>query len=565
MPNICTGSRSVVPGVDPARPVEPVPPPTDPQDVEAHAHEPRAGVARPASRVSLATGGSRVLGLARESLFAALIGAGWEASAFVLAFRIPNLLRDFFAEGALASAFVPTFTHVREQEGEARAFQVARRVMGTLLLVTAAIAVLGVVFAPEVVVVIAPEASGPTRELTIRLTRIMFPFLPLVAVAAVAMGVLNTYRRFFVPALAPAAFNVVAIAGGLLMLALSWDDPDRALWAVTAWSVLVLLGGAAQVLVQIPLLRRVGWRGWPVPDPRWRDPGVRTVTRRMAPAVLALAGTPVMVLITTALASRGDEWPAWLNYAFRLVHLPIGLVGVAVGTVLLAIGSSRAATGDDRGLDDLVRKGLRLTWFLALPAAVGLWALGEPIVRMLYERGRFERSDTVAVAEALSYYAVGIVFYAGVKAAAPLFLARGDTRTPMVCSLAGIAVTISLAFLLIDPLEYRGLALAVALGSTSNFALLRFLGRRRYGPASGVEAGFLLRLLAAAGGMGALGWGVSRLWLVGDRAVASGLLSAGLTLAFTAVLALLYFLGAAALGVEEAGWARRRLLGRGRA
>jgi len=540
--------------------VDPVRPLTDPQDVEAN--EPRESVARPASRVSLATGSSRIAGLLRESIFAALIGAGWEASAFVLAFRIPNLLRDFFAEGALASAFVPTFAHVREHEGEARAFQVARRVMGNLLLVTSAIAVLGIAFAPAVVAVIAPDASGPTRELAIRLTRIMFPFLPLIAVAAVAMGVLNTYRRFFIPALAPAAFNVVAIVGGLLMLALRWDRPDRLLWAVTAWSVLVVVGGAAQVLVQLPLLRRIGWRGWPEPDPRWRDPGVRTVTRRMAPAVIALAGVPVMVLITTALASRGDEWPAWLNYAFRLVHLPIGLVGVAVGTVLLAVGSSSAARRDDAGLDDLVRRGLRLSWFLALPAAVGLWVLGEPIVRMLYERGRFERADTLAVAEALAYYAVGIVFYAGVKAAAPLFLARGDTRTPMLCSLAGIAVTIGLAFVLIDPLAYRGLALAVALGSTSNFLLLRLLGRRRFGPGSAVEPGFLLRIVPAAAGMGAVGWGVSRLWLIGDRAVASGLLSAALTLGLTIVLASLYFLGAAALGVEEAGWLRRRLLGR---
>jgi putative peptidoglycan lipid II flippase len=529
----------------------------------ADAPPPRESVARPASRVSLATGGSRVAGLLRESIFAALIGAGWEASAFVLAFRIPNLLRDFFAEGALASAFVPTFTHVREHEGEARAFEVARRVLGNLICVTTAIAVLGIVFAPAVVAVIAPEASGATRDLTIRLTRIMFPFLPLVAVAAVAMGVLNTYRRFFVPALAPASFNVVAIVGGLLMLALHWDRPDRILWAVTAWSVLVLVGGAAQVLVQVPLLRRVGWRGGPEPDLRWRDPGVRAVTRRMAPAVIALAGTPVMVLITTALASRGDEWPAWLNYAFRLVHLPIGLVGVAVGTVLLAVGSSSSASGDERGLDELVRRGLRLSWFLALPAAVGLWVLGEPIARMLYERGRFSRADTVAVAEALAAYAVGIVFYAGVKAAAPLFLARGDTRTPMLCSLTGIAVTIGLAFALIDPLGYRGLALAVALGSTSNFLLLRLLGRRRYGPASAVEARFLLGIGAAAAGMGAVGWAMSRLWLVGDRAVASGVLSAGLTLALTMVLALLYFLGAAALGVEEAGWLRRRLLGRG--
>jgi len=520
---------------------------------------PRESVAKPVSRVSLATGGSRIAGLLRESIFAALVGAGWQASAFVLAFRIPNLLRDFFAEGALASAFVPTFAHVRAREGDDRAFEVARRVMGTLLVVTGAIAVLGMFFAPAVVSVIAPDASGETRELTIHLTRIMFPFLPLVAAAAVAMGVLNAHRRFFVPALAPAFFNVVAIVGGLLMLGLGWDRPDAVVKAVTVWSVLVLLGGLAQVLAQVPLLRRVGWRGLPRPDLWWRDPGVRQVTRRMGPAVISLAGVNVMVLITTALASRGDEWPAWLSYAFRLVHLPIGLVGVALGTVLLAMGATNAASGDEAGLDRLVRRGLRLNLFLSLPAAVGLWVMGEPIVRLIYERGLFERADTVAVAETLTCYAVGVVFYAGVKAAAPLFLARGDMRTPMVCSLSGIAVTIALAFALIGPLEYRGLALAVSFGSAANFALLRLLGRRRHGAGSSVPLTFLLRIAVASAVMGGVGWAVSRLWLVGDRAVASGTLHAVLTLGATLGLAALYFLAAAVLGVREADWVRRRL------
>jgi putative peptidoglycan lipid II flippase len=386
----------------------------------------------------------------------------------------------------------------------------------------------------------------------------MFPFLPLVAAAAVAMGTLNTYRRFFVPALAPAFFNVIAIVGGLLMLALRWDAEDRVLWAVVGWAILVVLGGAAQVLVQVPQLRRVGWRGLPIPDLRWRDPGVRQVARRMAPAVISLAGTPVMVLITTALASRNDAWPAWLNYAFRLVHLPIGLVGVALGTVLLAIGSRAAAAGDAPELDRLVRKGLRLNWFLAVPAAVGLAVLAEPILRMIYERGRFTGTDTRAVAEALRYYAVGIAFYAGVKAAAPLFLARGDTKTPMLCSLAGITTTIVLAFVLVGRPEeehgHRGLALAVALGATANFALLRLIGRRRYGQGSFVPARFLSAVLVAAAVMGVSGWLVNHLWLGGDAPVAAGLVGAVLTVLATGVLALLYFLVAAGLGVDEARW-----------
>lgn len=520
---------------------------------------PTESVAKHAGRVSLATGGSRVTGLLREVVFAALIGAGWQASAFVLAFRIPNLLRDFFAEGALASAFVPAFTRTRMRDGDQRAFLLARRVMGTLGVVTGGIALLGIVFAPEVVDVVAPDASGRIRDLTIDLTRIMFPFLPLVALAAVVMGVLNTFRRFFLPALAPAFFNVVAIAGGILMLTLMWAAPDRVTWAATGWAVLVVVGGLVQLLVQVPLLRRVGWRGAPVPDLRLRDPGLRTVTRRMAPVVISVAGTNVMLVIVTALASRGESWPAWLNYAFRLVHLPIGIVGVALGTVVLALGSARAAAGHGHGVDELVRKALRLNWFLALPSAVGLAVLAEPLVRMIYERGNFHADDTRAVADALRFYAVGIVFYAGVKAAASLFLVRGDTKTPMLCSVAGIAVTIALAWATIDPLGYRGLALAVALGSTTNFTLLRIAGRWRYGRGSAVEGRFLLGVIGAAVVMGGAGGLVASLWLSGDRAVASGVLHALLTLALTGVLALLYFLVASALGVVEAGWIRTRL------
>ena len=516
-------------------------------------------VASAAGRVSIATAASRVAGLGREVVFAALLGASWQASAFVVAFRIPNLLRDFFAEGALASAFVPTFAAVRARDGEARAFALARRVLGTLLAITGAIALLGILFAPEVVSVIAPDASDRMRDLTIHLTRIMFPFLPLVAVAAVLMGVLNTYRHYFVPAIAPAFFNLVAILGGLVLLFLRWDQPDRLPAAVGAWAVLVVLGGLVQVLIQVRPARRVGLRGWPAPDLSFRDPDLRTIVRRMAPVILSLAGTNLMLVIVTALATRDENWPSWLTYAFRLVHLPIGLIGVALGTVLLAAGSRRAAAGDAQGLDQLVLRGLRLNWFLALPAAVGLATLAEPIVRTIYQRGAFGAADTPAVAAALQGYAPGIVFYAGVKAAAPHFLARGNTRTPMICSLTGIAVTIGAALLTVGPWGHVGLALAVAAGSAVNYLLLRTLGRAAFGAASAPPGGFLLRVVLAAAAMGILGRLVVTGMFLGDGAVASPLLSALLTLVLIGLLALTYFVAAAALGIEEVSWLRQRL------
>jgi putative peptidoglycan lipid II flippase len=512
-------------------------------------------VAGPAGKVSLATVCSRIAGLLRESVFAALFGRGGLSDAFVFAFRIPNLLRDFFAEGALSSAFVPTFAHVKAKEGDGPAFLLARRVLGTLATVAGIVALLGIVFAPAIVSVVAWDAPEEHRPLTVLLTRVMFPFLVLVAMAAVAMGILNTCRRYFLPALAPAFFNLVSVAGGLVLLLLPVSTED----ALVAWSVLVVLGGAAQFLVQVPSLRAVGMRGPPVVDLGFRDPHLRAVVRRMGPVVIGLAGTNVMIVVTTILASREVGWASTLQYAFRLVHLPIGLVGVAIGTVLLAAGARRQAAGDGAGVDDLVRRGLRLNWFLALPAAVGLFVLAEPLIRVIYEHGEFGPAATRDAALALRWYAGGIAFYAGVKAAAPLFLVRGDTRTPMLCSLAGLGANLAVAFATIDALGFRALALAVVGGTAVNYGFLRLLGRLRFGPASGPGWGFLARCGVAAAAMGGVGYAVAETWLRGDAAPTSSLALGLLVLGLSAALAGLYLALASALRLEEAGWLTSRL------
>lgn len=499
-----------------------------------------------AGKVSGATMISRVTGLLRETVSAALFGWGPLSDALVFAFRIPNLLREFFAEGALSAAFVPEFARARAQEGEGRAFLLAARVFGTLAAVTGLLVVLGIVFAPEVVGLVAADAPAAQRPLTVLLTRIMFPFLMLAALAAAVMGVLNTYQRWFLPALAPALFNVVAVLGGAVLL-LTGTSPETAL---VVWALLVVAGGLAQLLVQLPALRSVGYRGAPRLDLRLGDPRLATVARRMGPVVLALAGTNVMVVITTAIASRGEGWATSLGYAFRLVHLPIGVVGVSIGMVVLAAGSRAHAEQAPGGLDDLVRRGLRLAWFLALPAALGLFVLAEPLVRMVYGYGRFSEAGIVATAEALRWYAAAVVGYAGVKAAAPQFLARGDTRTPMLCSLAGIAVNIAVALTLVGRLEYRALALAVALGTAVNYLLLRLLGGLRHGPASRPGWEPVCKIVLAAAAMG--GAGVGLLLLVPRP----GLL---VTLALCAGLAALYFVVAGLLGLPEAAAFARRL------
>lgn len=402
------------------------------------------------------------------------------------------------------------------------------------------------------------EAEPDVQDLTVRLTRVMFPFLFFVALASVAMGVLNTHRRYFLPALAPMFFNIVAVGGGIVLLFAGFD----LVTAITIWSALVVAGGALQLLVQLPSLRAAGVHGAPEVDLRLRDPGLRTIVRRMGPVVLSLMATNIMLVIMTILASRHAGWASSLNYAFRLVHLPIGVIGVAIGTVILAAGSRRSAARDDAGLDDIVRRGLRLNWFLALPAAVGLFTLAEPIVRLVYQRGAFDTESTAMVGAALRYYAAGIVFYAGVKAAAPDFLSRGDTRTPMVCALCGIAVNLGCALSLVDQLGFRALALAVAAGAATNYGLLRLWSRHRHGAGSALGVGFLARCGLAAGVLGLGGWGASALWLSGDGAVSSTWLHGLLTLGTIGTLTLLYFLVAAVLGLDEGTWVWRRFLRR---
>lgn len=509
--------------------------------------------------MSIATLSSRVAGLAREALFGALFGVGTAADAFVVAFRIPNLLRDLFAEGALSSAFVPTFARVRSERGDEASFRLARIVIGTLLAVTGALALAGIAAAPLIVDAIAGGASGVVRELAIPLTRIMFPFLPLVALAAAWMGVLNAHRRYLVPAFAPAAFNAVTIAGGLVLMA-SGCAPER---AVFGWAIFVLVGGLAQAFVQWPAARAAGLRGRPIVDARFADGDLRTVVRRMGPSAIALAGTQFMIVVTTALAAGHAGWVAGMNYAFRLIHLPIGLIGVALGTVSLAAASRRAAEGDAAGVHDVIGRGLRLNLFLGLPAAVGLFALAEPIVRLIYERGAFDVRATDLAVEAVRAYGVGIVFYAGVKVAASAFHARGDMRSPMVASLAGIAVNLAVALIGTRLVGFAALPFATAAGSFVNYGLLRWLDRRRHGAGSAPSAWFVVKVAASAASLGGYAFAAGRLLLGrGDR-FGSGVGLAFGVLAAIAIGGLAYFLAASWMKIEEAAFVSR-LWGPGR-
>jgi putative peptidoglycan lipid II flippase len=473
----------------------------------------RRQLARRAGLVSAGVFASRILGLVREQTFAVLFGAGRELDAFVTAFRIPNLMRDLFAEGALSAAFVTTFTQRMEKDGAPAAWRVANLVVNALAVVVGLLTLVGIWFAPALVHLIAPgfaEIPGKA-ELTVEMTRIMFPFLLLVALAAVAMGILNTCNVFGVPAAASAFFNLGSIVGGIG--AVAWlapgyiasvfgggqaPDPDAAARAITGMAIGTLIGGLLQLLVQVPSLFRVGFRWRPALDPG--DAGLRQVLRLMGPATVGAAAVQVNVLVNSNFASYlGDGPVSWLNVAFRFMQLPIGLFGVAVGTVALPVVSRHRARGDTAALARTVGQALELVALLCLPAAAGLAAFGVPIIGLVYEHGRFGPADTTFAAQALAAYAIGLAGYAGIKVLAPAFYALDDTRVPMLVSALSIVTNLVLNWTFVRVLGFGhvGLALSTSGVAIGNCALLYAILRRRVGPL-GTQAGRAFARIALA-------------------------------------------------------------------
>ena len=455
-------------------------------------------VAKHAGAVGAATMLSRVLGLVREQVMASVFGAGFATDAFNVAFRVPNLLRDLFAEGAMSSAFVPTFTEYREKRSDAEAWALGRQLMVTLLAVLTVVCVIGWVTAPWVVAALAPGfAAVPGKlPLTILLTRVMLPFLPLVAVAAVCMGMLNASGRFAVPALAPALLNLGMVVFGVPLIPVCMRTGQP---AILAMAIGVLIGGALQLGVQLPALATLGFRlrlEWPRPHP-----GVRRVALLMVPATLGLAATQVNLFVSTILASLLAQGSvSWLSYAFRLMQLPIGVFGVALATVSLP-ALSRAAVADDMpALKATLSATIRLVFVLTVPAAVWLAAMAGPVIALLYEHGRFGPMDTARTAGALVMYCVGLPAFAAVGVMTRTFYALGTTRTPVQASLVAVALNIVLNLALMHPLAHLGLALGTSLTSIANLSMLSFALRRRIGPIQGGRIlGTLVRVLLAAG------------------------------------------------------------------
>ncbi len=458
-------------------------------------------LARSAGLISLATMTSRLLGVARETVLAALFGAGREMDAFNVAFRVPNLLRDLFAEGAMTAAFVPTFTRNLTQRGRDEAWRVGSLVINALLIITGVFVVLGIVFAGPITRAIAGDfGEVPGKlELTTTLTRILLPFLTTIAVAAAFMGMLNSLHRFFIPAISPAMFNVAIIFCALALVPLM---PAVGLPPIAAIAVGALLGGLGQIVVQWPALRKEGFRYRPTVN--FRDPDLREVLRLMGPGTLGLAAVQINVFVNTYLAATQEQGAvSWLSYAFRIMYLPIGLFGVSIATAALPDISRQAAAKDTASMRRTISTALRMMLMLNVPATIGLIALAGPIVSLLLERGRFTPDDTAATAAALMFYAPGLLGYSAVKIASPSFYSLRDSRTPVTISVISVLANLSINLALVGVMGYRGLALGTALAAMFNAGALLWLLRRRLGGLEGRRIAIALaKILVASGAMG---------------------------------------------------------------
>jgi len=470
---------------------------------------------RSAGIISIAVMVSRILGVVRESVLAYLFPAKTALDAFYAAFRIPNLLRDLFAESVLSNAFVPTFVDVETKSGEKAAWRLANLVFNSVTLILAVITILGIIFSPQMVdtvfmgkgfnTTLAAESGfgfATKRELTIYLTRIMFPFLIIVSLAAISMGLLNSKRRFAIPALAPAFFNVGSVIVGV---AGYYIAPKFGQHPTVGMALGVLAGGALQFLVQVPSMYRIGFRYKPIL--KFNDPYLKQIMRLIAPAMIGTAAIEVNVLVNSFFASQGEGWVTWITQAFRIVFFPIGALGVAISTAALPVLSSATSQDSMDKYKSTLSHALKLMFILAIPASAGLIALNIPIVSLIFERGRFSEHDTVKVGGALMCYAFGLCGYSGVKIATNGFYALKDVRTPALVSVFTMTLNIISNYLFIFQFgfDHRSLAISTSFTITINFILvLGFLSRRVKGFKWGSILSVFLRSVIASVCMGAI-------------------------------------------------------------
>jgi putative peptidoglycan lipid II flippase len=487
-------------------------------------------ISRGVRSFAVGTAFSRVMGLVREMVIAHLFGAGFAVDAYNVAFRIPNLLRDLFAETALSAAFVPVLTAEKAKSREAQN-RLASNIFNVLFVVTGAVSLAGLLLAPALAKIIAfgfGKVPGKI-DLTTQLTAVLFPFLLFISLAAWAMSYLNTEKSFFVPSVAPAVFNLFSILFPVLTYGWYVAHGKNPIFGLT---VGILVGGLMQFLVQVPLLRRKGFRWSPVLS--FRDPAFRKVMALFIPVAIGLAGTRINVLVNTILVTPLAQGSvSWLNFAFRIMHLPLGLFGIAVGTVALPSLSKLVVENDTAAIRGTLTDSLKMVLFLTVPTSALIAGLAVPVSRAIYERGQFTAADTVATAAALVLYVVGIPFMSALRNVAAVFYAYKDAKTPMYASFASIGLNLVLNVTLMWVIGYLAFPLSTSLAAILNVGILYALLPRKIGPMElGPLAAYAGKLAAASAAGGGAAWLGNRLiagqWGISFLATAGSVIACGL-------------------------------------
>ncbi|MCG9134088.1 murein biosynthesis integral membrane protein MurJ [Candidatus Poribacteria bacterium] len=481
------------------------------------AEQQNRNVTRAAGVVSIAVMASRILGLARETAIGYYFPSKGSADAFYLAFRIPNFLRDMFGEGILSKAFITTFLATEAEDGEAAAWNLANRIFNLTCLVLIGITILGFLFAPAIVDVLARDnfdrnldvvehfGFDSKIELAIYLTQLMFPYLLFVSFAATAMGLLNSKGKFGIPACASTFFNVSSLAigiGGYYLCPLLEIHP------ITGMAIGVIIGGILQFLIQVPSMYRVGFRYRPMLS--LRDPRVLQVVHLIGPAVLGVAAVQVNLLTNTFFITTDSGWLTWISRAYRVMHLPIGIFGVAISTVALPQLARLVTAGETENFRSAFAYALRLMLLLTIPAGIGLMVLSTPICRLLYEWGVTVEEDTIGTAGLLFVYAFGLCGFSTLKIVTDGFYAYKDIRAPVIVSVCAVALNICLNYLFIYRgffLDPRAVVFSTVLTVTLNCIVLLFLLRRKVGQLGlGSFIPLMLKILSASAVMGFVCW-----------------------------------------------------------
>jgi len=483
---------------------------------------------------------SRVTGLLRESLMTTFLGRSIYTDAFLVAFRLPNLLRRLFAEGAFSQAFVPLLGEYKVKNGEVETKKLVDQAATVLVWSTILISIVGIVSAPLLILwIIDPKSQTPdSYRAAVLMTQMMFPYIVCMSFVALAGGILNTWRQFKIPAFTPVLLNLSFIFATLFLT--QWLEKP-----VYALAIGVMVGGLLQVAIQIPSLVKIGMlpRIGLNPVRALRDPGVRRILSKMGPALIGVGAAQISLLINTQLAGHlGEGSITALTLADRLMEFPTAMLGVALGTILLP-GLARANTEEDSvEYSALLDWGLRLTFLLALPAAVGLAVLAEPVMATLFNYGAFTKADTIASSLPLMAYSVGLIGIIVVKILTPAFFARQDFRTPVRIAI-GVVIAVQLMnFPMVHYLGLAGLALSISMGACINAAVMYFLLRKRgiFTPKAGWLP-FFLKLVVAVAAMGALAWFGKALFVWSGGPEISALLRGGALMLLVSVCALVYF------------------------